>query len=106
MVLGVRTTKAVTALAERGFLLVLGASGGRKLYPAFQFNSDGTPSPEIARILKIFQDAVETPYTIASWFVSPQDWLNGETPVDWMQSRREPERLYEAARRAAARLDQ
>jgi len=51
-----------------------------------------------------FAGTIETPYTIASWFVSPQESLAGETPAAWMRSRRAPGPLLEEARRAAARL--
>lgn len=104
--LGVGSRQAVSDLAKRGRLLVLDASGGRKLYPSFQFASNGRPYPEIATVIEIFADAVETAYTIASWFVSPQDRLDRETPASWMRSGREPEPLVEAARRAASQLAQ
>jgi hypothetical protein len=103
-VLAVGSRQAVSDLAKRGRLLALDASGGRKLYPAFQFGPDGRPYPELARVLAAFLGAIETPYTLASWLVSPQDLLEGETPAAWMRSRRDPERLQEAARRAAAPL--
>lgn len=106
VVLGVGSRQAVSDLARRGRLLALDGSGGRKLYPAFQFGRGGRPFPEIQHVLRTFAGSVETPYTIASWFVTPQDVLDGETPVAWMRSRREPELLFEAARRAAARLAQ
>jgi hypothetical protein len=102
--LGVGSRQAVSDLAKRGRLLVLEASGGRKLYPAFQFGPGGRPFPEVAQVLIVFSGAAESPYTTASWFVSPQDLLDGETPAAWMRSRRPPERLLEAARRDAAPL--
>ncbi|HYG61244.1 MAG TPA: hypothetical protein VEL74_01575 [Thermoanaerobaculia bacterium] len=102
--LEVSSRQAVSDLAKRGRLLALEASGGRKLYPAFQFGPDGRPYPEIVRVLEAFAGAVESFYTIASWFVTPQDLLDGETGAAWMRSRRDPERLLEAARRAAAPL--
>jgi hypothetical protein len=54
--------------------------------------------------LKAFDGAVETPYTIASWLVSPLDLLQNETPAAWMQAGRESAPLFEAARRSAAKL--
>jgi len=102
-VLAVGSRQAVSDLAKRGRLLALDASGGRKLYPAFQFGPEGRPYPELAEVLATFAGVV-TPYTVASWLVSPQDLLEGETPATWMRARRDPERLHEAARRAAAVL--
>ena len=48
--------------------------------------------------------AVETPYTIASWFVTPEALLDGKTPAAWLRARRDPYRAVEAARRYAERL--
>jgi hypothetical protein len=93
--------REVQDLAERGQLLALKASRGRSLYPAFQFDGDGKPYRELPEILRIFSGVVQTPYTIASWFVSPQDVLDGDTPVAWLRSGRDPEHLFEAARRSA-----
>jgi hypothetical protein len=105
-VLGVTSRQAVHDLAKRKRLLVLGASGGRKVYPAFQFDTTGRPYPEIPGILRAFEGAVQTSHTIASWFVTPQDVLEGETPASWIRARRDPDSLFESARRAAARLAQ
>jgi hypothetical protein len=102
--LEVGSRQAVSDLAKRGRLLALDASGGRKLYPAFQFGPDGRPYPEISQVLKIFAGAVESSYTIASWFATPQDLLGGESGAAWMRSRRDTALLLEAARRAAAPL--
>jgi len=100
----VGSRQAVSDLAKRGRLLALDAAGGRKVYPAFQFARGGRPFPELPEILKAFDGAAETPYTIASWLVSPQDLLERQTPAAWMQAGREPDRLFEAARRSAAKL--
>jgi hypothetical protein len=102
--LRVGSRQAVSDLAQRRRLLSLEASGKRKLYPAFQFDAGGRPYPEIPQILDAFAGTVETPFTIASWFTTPQEELRGETPAAWMRARRAPATLYESARRAAARL--
>jgi hypothetical protein len=102
--LQVGSRQAVSDLARRRRLLVLDASGGRKLYPAFQFDASGRPYPEIQRILEAFDGAAETTHTIASWFTTPQEELQGKTPAAWMRARREPDTLYESARRTAAKL--
>jgi hypothetical protein len=103
-VLGVGTRQAVSDLARRGRLLALEAEAGRRHYPAFQFSPSGRPFPEIEQVLAVFAEAVETPYTVASWLVSPQDLLKGDTPAAWIHARRDPVRLLEAARRAAGAL--
>jgi len=103
-ILKVKTRQAVSDLAKRGRLLALDGSGGRKLYPAFQFGPNGRPYPEIAKVLEIFEGIVETPYTIASWFVSPQDLLEGETPMAWLRAGKDSSQLLAAARRSAGEL--
>jgi hypothetical protein len=105
-ILGVTSRQGVHDLANRKRLLALGPAQGRKQYPAFQFGEAGRPFAEIPKILQIFEGAVETPYTIASWFVTSQDVLGEDTPASWMRARRDPELLFESARRAVARLAQ
>ncbi len=103
-VLKVKSRQAVSDLAKRGRLLALGGPGGRKRYPAFQFNSTGRPYPEIQKVIEIFSGVVQTPYTIASWLVSPQDLLAGETPVSWLQTGKDSSQLVAAAQRSAGEL--
>jgi hypothetical protein len=105
-VLHLRNAREVGALQTQGQLLTLNSFEGQTLYPAFQFNAAGKPYPEIAKVLEIFSGAVETPYTIASWFVSPQDLLDDKTPAAWLQEGGDPTLLFEAARRTAWRLAQ
>ncbi len=104
MMLGVSSRQAVSDLAKRGRLLALEVGRGRKRYPAFQFGEDGRPHGDLVPILALFAPVVETPYTIASWLVSPNPLLENETPVAWMRSGRPSARLQEAARRAVQRL--
>ena len=103
-VLKVGSRQAVSDLAKRERILAVDGSGGRKLYPGFQFGPNGRPYPEVAQVIRIFAGVVETPYTIASWFVSPQDLLNGETPAAWMRSRNDSSQLLRAAERSAGEL--
>jgi hypothetical protein len=105
-VLHLKNAREVSVLQTKGQLLTLSSFEGQTLYPAFQFSSAGKPYPEIAQVLEIFSGAVETPYTIASWFVSPQDLLEDKTPAVWLQQGGDPTPLFEAARRAAWRLAQ
>jgi len=100
----VKSRQAVSDLARRGRLLALEGSGGRKLYPAFQFGPNGRPYPEISKVIEIFTGIVETPYTIASWFVSPQDLLDGEIPAAWLGTGKDSSQLLAAAQRSAGEL--
>ncbi len=104
--LGVRTRQAVHDLVKRGRLLGLPSRDGSTVFPAFQFSAEGRPLLALPAILATFSGTVESPYTIASWFVSPQPLLDGDTPAAWLRAGRDPEVAGEAARRAAARLAQ
>ncbi|MBI4493771.1 MAG: hypothetical protein HY690_13345 [Chloroflexi bacterium] len=104
--LGVRTRQAVNDLAKRRRLLALPTQKRRLRFPAFQFTGEGRPYPVLPAILDTFAGAVASPHTIASWFVTPQPLLEGETPARWLQQGRDPEAVKEAARRSAARLRQ
>jgi len=48
--------------------------GARDLFPAFQFASDGSPHPAIAKVLAIFA-AKKQPWSTAFWFASNNGWL-------------------------------
>ena len=103
-VMGRGTRQSVSELAKRGRLLALPEADGRLAFPAFQFTRTGERLPGLERILKVFAGAVETPYTIASWFVTPDAALDGKTPAAWLRARRSPEPVVEAATRYAERL--
>ncbi len=103
-VMGRGTRQSVSELAKRRRLLALPEEEGRLAFPAFQFGRDGKRLPALERILAIFDGAVESPYTIASWFVTPEPRLNGKTPAAWLRAGRSPEPVLEAATRYAQRL--
>ena len=102
--LGDERAEEARDLGSRQRLLVLPTADGRQLYPGFQFTDQGRPYPGIETVLGIFTEVVATPYTIASWMVSPQDLLDGETPVTWLRAGRDSAPLLEAARRSASKL--
>jgi len=54
---------------------------GYEHYPAFQFQSGGSPHPNIKKILAALP-AHRTPWQVALWFVSPNGWLDGDTPAE------------------------
>ena len=103
-VMGRGTRQSVSELAKRGRLLALTEEDGRLAFPAFQFGSTGTRLPALERILEIFDGAVETPYTVASWFVTPEPLLEGKTPASWLRAGRPAEPALEAATRYAQLL--
>lgn len=101
--LGGRSRQAVHELVARRRLLALPARGG-KLFPAFQVDRRGRPLPGVADVLAAFEGATESPYTVASWFRTPQPLLDERTPAEWLVAGDDPARLLQAARRTAAQL--
>lgn len=101
--LGGRSRQAVHELVARRRLLALPSRGGN-LFPPFQVDRRGRPRSGIAEVLAAFEGAVESPYTVASWFETPQPLLDERTPAEWLVAGDDPERLLQAARRAAAQL--
>ena len=102
--MGRGTRQSVSELVKRRRLLGLPQSDGRLAFPAFQFTAGGRRLPGLESILDEFADAVETPYTIASWFVTPEPLLENATPAQWLRRRRSKDKALEAAHRYAERL--
>lgn len=102
--LGVSTRQAVSDRVRRHRILALPAGERELSYPAFQFSGSGTPYPVVARVLEVFAGTDTSPHTVASWFVTPQRDLDGETPAAWMADGRDDDVLVAAARRSAARV--
>jgi len=76
--------------------------GGRDLYPTFQFGDDGRPLPIIAELLEILaRDKDRTAWDNAMWFAGDSGWLDGQTPIDLLQS--DPERVKRAAEQEVLR---
>lgn len=97
--------QAVNDRVRRGTLLALKTEGGDVVYPAFQFGPDGQPLAGIAEVIGALRDAVETPYTIAAWLVSPEAELEGSTPIEQLRLGRS-DVVAQVARHYAARLRQ
>lgn len=57
---------------------------GTIVYPAFQFQSNGEPIPLILEVNKTLPKDC-TDWQRAAWFVSPNEWLDGEIPVSAIQ---------------------
>lgn len=99
----VGTRQGVNDLARRKRLLALPTKGGKLLYPAFQF-SGGRMLSGLHQLLAELDSSGVSPWTQASWFVTPQDELDGETPAAFLSRHAVDERVIHAARRAAVRL--
>lgn len=102
--MGRGTRQSVSELVKRRRLLALPQKDGRLGFPAFQFGPGGDRLSGLESILELFDGAVETQYTIASWFVSPEPLLKNATPAEWLRRGRDETPVLEAARRYADRL--
>lgn len=69
---------------------------GARLYPSFQFGTDGHPRRVIARVLEVFEPYGLDGWETALWFTTASGWLDDQRPVDLLT--REPEQVVEAAR--------
>jgi hypothetical protein len=102
--LGLVSHRDVDEMVRRKQLFALPTRGGRVVYPAFQFDEQGRVYPSIERIMRIFDGIALTPYTIASWLRGPKDYLEGETPIRWLQLERDVDPVIAGAEVAAAQL--
>jgi hypothetical protein len=67
-------------------LLALKTGSGRVVYPAFQFNEDGSVVDGVADVLKLIEPTQLSSWTIAAWFVSPEDGIEGMQPIEALRS--------------------
>jgi hypothetical protein len=104
--IGIASDSEIDALVSTTQLLALPTSSGEFVYPEFQFSRDGVVYPGIEQVLKIFSDVVATPYTIASWLRGPKDYLEGNSPIEWLAREQELEPVIKGAELAAALLAQ
>lgn len=75
---------------------------GQMLYPAFQFDDDGTLRPVISDVLAGLPRDRMSEWEVALWWTAANGALGGERPVDLLEER--PQELAEAARRLAVPL--
>ena len=67
-------------------LVALKTGSGRVVYPAFQFTESGGVIDGVGDVLRILEPTGLSSWTVASWFVSPDDGLDGRTPLDALRS--------------------
>jgi hypothetical protein len=104
--IGVASDHELELLVKENRLLALPSNHGELVYPEFQFNRDGGVYAGIEPVLHLFRDVVTTPYTIASWLRGPKDYLEGQSPIEWIESGRDLEPMIKGAELAAALLAQ
>jgi hypothetical protein len=76
---------------------------GARLYPSFEFGTDGRPRPVIARMLEAFEPFGLDGWEIALWFTTASGWLDDKRPVDLLT--REPDKVVQAARHTFEEVD-
>jgi hypothetical protein len=101
--MGIGSRQAISERAKRRRLLAVPGSDGKPVFPAFQF-AGRRLLPGLGAILDTFQGAVESPYTVASWFVTPEPLLDDKAPAAWLRESGAPDRALQAASRYAERL--
>jgi hypothetical protein len=74
---------------------------GATYFPAYQFDIEGRPRPVIAQVIKAV-GSKWSEWELALWFTSGTGWLDGQRPVDLLES--EPEEVALAAERKAEGL--
>jgi len=72
--------EVLSQAADAGRVIVLRDSGGRDLYPGFQFRGGWPPAALIAAYRTIAE--VADPWTAASWSASPDPLLGGQSPAE------------------------
>lgn len=76
---------------------------GTRLYPSFQFGTDGRPRPVIARVLEAFEPYGLDGWEIALWFTTASGWLDDQRPVDLLT--RAPDQIVDAAQHTFEEAD-
>lgn len=101
---GLRTWKGITrqsidGQAERGDLLCVRTSDGHRLYPAFQFDGpEGTPLPQLRRVLAALDPQGIDAWGDALWLSSALPELDGAAPAQALRQGRIAEVLARANR--------
>lgn len=83
---GVQEILGVTKQAvSKRRLLALTTSSGRVVYPAFQFTARGVV-PGLPEVVAMLDDSLVSPWTVASWLVSPSTELDSAAPIEVLAS--------------------
>jgi hypothetical protein len=101
--LGGVSRQRVDELLRSHRLVGLRDSAGRRQFPTFQFQ-DGRPLKQLIAAYRTVAGASVSDWTAASWCVSPDDALEGRSPVRWAREGRDSDQLARVARQDAARL--
>ncbi|RBY78960.1 hypothetical protein DQ238_11320 [Geodermatophilus sp. TF02-6] len=72
------------AVHKRKGLLALTTGSGRVVYPAFQFVGGGV-LPGLDAVQRAVPEELASRWTLASWLVTPQPQLDGQSPVQLLR---------------------
>lgn len=92
--------QAVDARRRRRSILAMQTSDSHWVYPVFQFR-DGDVREDVAAMLSGFRHSPR--WSVAAWFQTPAESLDGLSPVEWLEAGRGPEPVADLARDAAGR---
>lgn len=97
--LGNVTKQAVDDRRRKAGVLALRTSDGKWVYPTFQF-SNGEVAGALLPAVRALRDCPA--WSVAQWFVTENDDLDGMSPIDWAKADLPAEPLTRSARHTAA----
>lgn len=81
------------------------SDGGQRVYPVWQFTTDGHIIAHLGEVLDELHHGIDDPWTWATWLVSPVPGRFDSWPAhQWLAAGRDPEPVLTEARRTASRL--
>ena len=81
------------------------ADGGQRVYPVWQFTSDGHSIPYLPEVLNTLHEGIDDPWTWATWLAAPVPGRFDGLPAHrWLAEGRDAEPVLTEARRTAGRL--
>lgn len=94
------TEPAVTNLRDSGELLGMQTNDDAWVYPTFQFTGHHV-NPTLLPALRVLHG--QPGWSIGIWCVTPDEYLDGLTAIEWAEAGNPPADLVTSARRTAAR---
>lgn len=95
--------QALNQRVETGAVLGCPLDDGTIVYPAWQFQPNGSSLVGLSDVVKILKSGTNDTWQIALWICAPNSALADMSPRDWLQQGRPLERLLQLAARTAAR---
>jgi len=87
-------------LRNRKAYRIFTVSYGETLVPAFLFDEEFEPRPEIQEPIRALRQAGEDGWALWAWFATPSPWVGGRVPAALLST--DPELVAESARQRAA----